>query len=266
MRRVAALALCALLVSCVPPEESNDKVKSYSEETIMGQIQARGTLIVGIPTDYPPFAIVEERETGPLTSDPEGFVVDIAELIAESLGVEAEYIAAPSDELLELVEVDRNLEPTAETPADIVFPMVPITEELVQEYTFTDPYWVGHARELEIPAALGRGRGAPGSYALRMLPNEPAPDVELLRFAYANPDAKITGEQWSTEGYGAAVRTKASTFAALASQVINEADAEGDWARFYERWLAEYFAEPAPENVPIMTVEEAAALYPIELD
>ena len=255
MRRLAALALCALLVSCVPPEESNDKVKSYSEETVMGQIQARGVLVTGIPSDYPPFAIVEEGQTGTLTSTPEGFVVDIAELIAESLGVTTEYIAMPNDDLLELVEVDRFLEPTAADPADIVFPMIPITEELVQEYTFTDPYWVGHTRQLEAPKGVGEFTEEPVDR-----------DVELLRYTYENPGVEITGEQQSTEGYGAAVRTKATTFASLASQVINEADAEGDWTRFYERWLAEYFTEPTPEDVPIMTVEEAAALYPVELD
>ena len=255
MRRLTAFALCALLVSCVPPEESNDRVKSYSEETVMGQIQQRGSMVVGIPSDYPPFAIVETGEAGRLSAAPEGFVVDIAGLIAESLGVTPEFIAAPSDDLLDLVEIDRETGlPTADTPADLVFPMVPITEELVQKYTFTDPYWVGHTRELEGPAS-----GA------REVPARPDRDVELLRFAFDNPGITITGEQQSTEGYGAAVRTGASTFATLASQVINEADAEGDWATFYDRWLARYFAEPAPDDVPIMTVEEAAALYPTEL-
>ena len=246
-----AIVLCALaLASCVPPEESNDRIKRYDpEDSIMGEIQGRGVLRIGIPSDYPPFAIVEDG------ADPEGFVVDMATLIADALGVDTEFIAAPSDDLLPLVEVDKDGEPAASEPADIVFPMVPITETLVQSHTFTDPYWIGHTRDIEGPPE-------PESELL----SSPAPDVELLKIAYENPGVKITGEQQSTEGYGAAVRTGAVTFATLASQVINEADAEGDWSSSYEKWLAGYFADPAPDDVPIMTVEEAAALYPAELE
>jgi ABC-type amino acid transport substrate-binding protein len=239
-----------LLASCVPAEESNDRIKRYDpEDSIMGEIQERGAMRIGIPSDYPPFAIVEDG------AEPEGFVVDMGTLIAEALGVEAEFVAVPSTELLDLVEVDRNSEPLAADPADIVFPMLPISEQLVQSYTFTDPFWVGHTRELEGPPAPERE-----------VMVAPARDVELLHVAYENPGLKITGEQQSTEGYGAAVRTGAVTFATLASQVINEADAEGDWSAFYERWLAKYFADPAPDDIPIMTVEEAAALYPSDLD
>jgi hypothetical protein len=50
------------------------------------------------------------------------------------------------------------------------------------------------------------------------------------------------------------------------SQVFNEADAEGDWSRSYDEWMADYFVDPDPAGVPIMSVEDAAALYPAELD
>lgn len=243
-RSLALAALIVLLGACVPPEESNDEIKRYDPETsLMGQIQARGVMRIGIPSDHPPWAIVE----GDL-EEPEGFVVDMGTLAAEALGVTAELIPAPNDELLALVELDVD-DPEAETAADLVFPMIPITEELVRSNTFTDPYWVGHTR------ALSDGSREVAS----------GPDVELLARAFGT-DLEIVGEQQSTEGYGAAVRTGASTFATIVSQVFNEADAEGDWSRFYERWVAEYFAEPAPEDVPIMTVEDAAALYPADLD
>lgn len=241
-------AVCALvvLVACVPPEESNDRIKTYDhEENLMGVIQERGVMRIGVPSDYPPFAIVEGAGIS-------GFVIELGTLAAEALGVEPQFIPAPNRVLLDLVYVDPE-DPQVETDADLVFPMIPITEELVQEWTFTDPYWVGHRRELE-----GSGDEVP-------IANFPAYDVELLTVAYRNPGLKITGEQHSTEGYGAAVRTGAVTFATLVSQVFNEADAEGDWTRFYNEWLAGYFAEPAPENVPIMTVEDAAALYPTDL-
>lgn len=247
-KRILVIA-CALslLAGCVPPEESNDRIKRYDpEENIMGVIQERGVMRIGVPSDYPPFAIVEGASA-------EGFVVELGILAAEALGVDPLFIPAPNRVLLDLVYVDPD-DPEVETDADLVFPMIPITEELVQEWTFTDPYWVGHRRDLE----------GPGDEAA--IDNFPAYDVELLRVAYRTPGLKITGEEHSTEGYGAAVRTGAATFATLVSQVFNEADAEGDWTRFYNEWLADYFAEPEPDNVPIMTVEDAAALYPTDLE
>jgi ABC-type amino acid transport substrate-binding protein len=245
-RVVVVVCALALLGACVPPEESNDRVKRYDpEENLMGQIQDRGVLRIGIPSDYPPFAIVEEGK------EPEGFLIGFGVLAAESLGVEAEFHPYPNDELLGLI-ADNPKKCARETEVDLVFPMEPITEELIQSYTFTDPYWVGHTREVEGPSQS------------KQLISPPAPDVDLLKVAFENPGVKVTGEEQSTEGYGAASRCGTTTFGTLISQVFNEADAEGDWSEFYEEWLADYFAEPDPANVPIMSVEDAAALYPAE--
>ena len=256
-RLLAITCALVLLGACVPPEESNDKIKRYDpEENVMGQIQARGVMRIGIPTDRPPFAIVEPGE------EPQGFLVDLGTLAAEALGVEPEFVPAPNEDLLDLVYgwsvpptgptvVGGAPECTGETSeADLVFPLVPITEELITTYTFTDPFWVGHTRSLVANVAeVGRG-----------------PDVELLGRAYEDPRLKVGGEEQSTEGYGAASRCGTTTFGAVMSQVINEADAEGDWTRSYETWLADLFVDPAPDEVPIMTVEDAAALYPTEFD
>lgn len=242
-RTAALLCALALVTACVPPEESNDRIRTYDpEQNIMGEIQQRGVMRIGLPSDFPPFAILD-GET------PEGFLVDVGQLIADALGVQPEFVAAPSDELLAMVSVDAD-DPEGETEADLVFPMTPITERLVKGFTFADPYWVGHTREI----VAGEDVGMTG------------PDVVLLRHAYRSPGTKIGGEQHSTEGYGAAVRTGTTTFANIVSQVVNEADAEGDWSRFYERWLAQYFADADPERVPIMSVEDAAALHPVELE
>ncbi len=241
---VSFVCLLVIMVGCVPAEESNDKIKRYDpEENIMGQIQARGVMRIGIPSDHPPFAIVEEG------AEPRGFVVELGTLAAEALGVEPEFLAAPSAELLEMIRLDPE-DCGAETDLDLAFPMVPITEKLITSFTFTDPYWIGHTRSLlEDGTEIDRG-----------------PDVELLARAYEDPSLEVGGEQQSTEGYGAASRCGTTTFGSVVSQVINEADAEGNWTASYETWLADLFAEPAPDKVPIMTVEDAAALYPAELD
>lgn len=248
LKALVATACALLCASCVPPEESNDRIVRYQPtKTIMGAIQAAGVLRVGLPEASPPWALEG--------AEPDGFLVDLAELVADSLGVEAEYKTASSVELMELVHVtdqelrdDDGVLELADAEVDIAFPLFPITEQLVLRRTMTDPYWVGHTRTLESAdetMAVGR-------------------DVQLAIQAYDSQGAVIGGPQDSTEGYGAVVRTGASTFATLVSQVFNEADAEGDWERFYSEWLGGYFAEEEPP-IPIMTVEDAAALFPASI-
>ena len=248
MPRALAILFCAaFLTACVPAEESNDRIVRYQPgKTIMGSIQEARVLRVGLPEAAPPWAL-----EGP---EPEGFLVDLAELVAASLGVEAEYSIAPSVELMEMVHVtdeeladDDGVLELADAEVDIAFPLFPISERLVLRRTISDPYWVGHARELVVNnETITTG-----------------PDVVLAIEASRTAGAVIDGPQHSTEGYGAVVRTGASTFATLVSQVFNEADAEGDWERFYDEWLSDLFADAEPP-IPIMSVEDAAALFPAE--
>jgi hypothetical protein len=240
--RIALLAALLAGGACVPAEESNDRVLRYDpEKTIMGQIQERGVLRVGVQ-EHCPFS-------QPSDGGPEGFVVDLARLVADSLGVEAEFAVADSVDLMSMVHVPED-EPDAETELDIAFPMFPITQNLIERATFADPYWVGHSRQLVDSQGQIVAEG---------------PDVWLLDAACSADGLMIDGPSDSTVGYGAVVRTGASTFATLVSQVTNEADVEGDWTRSYERWLADYFAEPESDKVPILSVEDAAALWPTGL-
>lgn len=242
-----ALALVALVPACVPPEEDNDRVVRYqADKTVMGAIQEAGVLRVGLPTAFEPWAI----EGAP----PEGFLVELSELVADALGVRAAYMFMESDELLDAIHVTRaELEDDggsielADAEVDLAFPMEPITEALATSRTLSDPYWVGHSRTLEVEGqALAQGH-----------------DVMLVRQAYEEGRGIVTGPQDSTEGYGAAVRTGATAMGSIVSQVFNEADGEGHWALFFEEWLAHYFEDPEPP-IPIMTVEDAAALHPAD--
>lgn len=248
MSRALAAFVLALFVSCVPTEESNDRIVRYQPgKTIMGSIQAAGVLRVGLPEDSPPWAL--DR------SEPEGFLVDLARLVADSLGVSVEYSTASSVELMEMAHVtdaelrdDEGTLELADAEVDIAFPLFPISESLVLRRTISDPYWVGHTRELMVGnETIATGR-----------------DVLLAIEASRTKGAVIDGPRHSTEGYGAVVRTGTSAFATLVSQVFNEADAEGEWERFYNEWLAELFADTEPP-IPFMSVEDAAALHPAAL-
>lgn len=247
--RALALALVAVAPACVPPEESNDRVAGYNpDRTVMGAIQEAGVLRVGLPAEFEPWAIPAAR--------PEGFLVDMSELVAQALGVEADYSFLPSDELLEAAHVtpeeaadDGGVLELDDAEVDLAFPMVPITEALATTRTLSDPYWVGHSRSLEVAGqVVAEGR-----------------DVVLVTAAYERGEGLVTGPQESTEGYGAAVRTGATAMATIVSQVFNEAESEGDWIVFYEHRLAHYF-EAAEPPVPALTVEDAAALHPAALE
>ena len=102
-------------------------VPALAEEAdALKKIQERGTLIVGMEGNWSPWTYHDEK-TGELT----GLEVDIANLIAEGLGVKADFQEAPWDALLAGVDAGR---------FDIICNGVGYTEERAKSYSFTTPY------------------------------------------------------------------------------------------------------------------------------
>ncbi|MBP5729018.1 MAG: transporter substrate-binding domain-containing protein [Clostridia bacterium] len=116
MKKILAvvLALLMLAASAALAEEPLEAIKS------------KGTLVVGMEGNWSPWTYHDEK-TGELT----GLEVDIANLIAEGLGVTAEFKEAPWDALLAGVNAGR---------FDIICNGVGYTEERAQSYNFTTPY------------------------------------------------------------------------------------------------------------------------------
>ena len=96
------------------------------EADALKKIQERGTLVVGMEGNWSPWTYHDEK-TGELT----GLEVDIANLIAEGLGVKADFQEAPWDALLAGVDAGR---------FDIICNGVGYTEERAKSYSFTTPY------------------------------------------------------------------------------------------------------------------------------
>ncbi len=279
----ALLLLLGLLAlgACIPPDEDNDRIVSYDEETVMGEVQAAGVLEVGVPSDLYPVA--HFNADGEL----EGFGVDLGREVAESLGVRARFITAPSAHLLSNVR-DEVL--------DVAFPSLAVTEQRVRNNAFTDPYFVGHQRLLVPPGSgIDDVDDLAGevcamvdpatSVSLEALnPNvtvvtrklcigpEPATGLDLrliqsLEWHRQREDRRghrITGDQLTTEGFAAVVVPGASAWVDYVDAVFDEHKAEGRWAASYERWIEPYLG--AAGEPPDMTVEEAAALFPSDLD
>lgn len=96
-----------------------------AEEDLLQRITDEGVIRIGMEGTYRPYAFHDDQDR--LV----GFEKDIADEIAERLGVKAEFIEAEWDSLIAGLDVDRY---------DIVINNVAVTEERKEKYAFTEPY------------------------------------------------------------------------------------------------------------------------------
>ena len=102
-----------------------------TQETAAGsdqldRIKSAGKIIVGIEGTYPPFTYHEAD------GSPAGIDVELAQKIAEKLGVEVEFVDGAWDSLLIGIDSGR---------FDTVINCVGITDERKEKYDFSDPYY-----------------------------------------------------------------------------------------------------------------------------
>ena len=108
-----AAGVAALLLNNAPQKRTLEEIKKS------------GKLVIGMEGNWSPWTY--HGDDGELT----GLEVDIANLIADGLGVKAEFKEAPWDALLAGVNAGR---------FDIIYNGVGYTEERAQSYSFTTPY------------------------------------------------------------------------------------------------------------------------------
>lgn len=272
MRQVALFLTAVSLVgtACVPPVE-NDKVLRFDPDlSVMGRIQEAGVMRVGISEGTGPFSAGSGAA-------PNGFTVELARDVADSLGVELEVLTGTDEELAAMV--------TSED-VDLVFPLVPITEKALLEHSFSDPYWVGYEQILTFDTAIEGaadlvGRSvcqsldpitgvpiedlAPGAEVTEVPDPADCPEVDAI----VAPDLRLFGvldsgtlldEGLSTAGYGAMVTLENRIFATYVDEQLLEAKDEGRWSDWVETFVSPLTGEdPDP---PSMELEEAAALWP----
>ena len=296
MRKLSLALLCALaLAACVSPPEDIDRVPDFDPaETLMGQIQQRGELRVGVPQDgWPPFW--SDPEGGPLTGA--GFIVALSNEIGEALGVDVDFMPMSEDYML--LTTDRGVS----RGVDIVFPPVPATEGRAKAHPFTHPYWVAHQRLLvrsdsgiespsdiegdycsildeetgldllDVTGTAGTSSDIEG--CARMLESGKveavtAPDMMLMSVwavisdcdgsCDPSPDYAIVGDDLTTAGYSAVLPFGSPGWTSFVNATWGEAEAEGRWLEYYEEWIAPFGIEL--EEAPDMTIEEAAGLFP----
>ena len=113
------LAISLLAVTALTGCGSNDN------DDQLAKIRANGKIVIAMEGNWAPWTYHDE--SGELV----GFDTEVGKLIAEKLGVEAEFVEGDWDGLFAGLETGRY---------DAVINGVEVTEERAEKYDFTDPY------------------------------------------------------------------------------------------------------------------------------
>ena len=119
MKKLIAVLLALLVLGAAA------MAAAEGEKDALARIREKGVLVIGTEGNWSPWTYHDENDV--LT----GLDVEIGRLIAEGLGVEAEFQEAPWDSLLAGVDAGR---------FDIICNGVGYTEERAKSYSFTTPY------------------------------------------------------------------------------------------------------------------------------
>lgn len=264
--------------------EAETEVEEFPEDTTMGKIQAKGELVAGTKFDVPLFGF-----NNPQTDEVEGFDPDLAQRIADELGVELVLEEAISDNRIPFL-VDGTV--------DIVASTMTITTDRDAEIDFSRPYYIAHGRILTAKdsgiesAADTAGKtvctALDSTYHLVVLP-EQMPDAEhrivdsysecfallqrgnvdamvtddviLAGFLQQDDSLHIVGEELTTDPYGIGVQNDDTEMADFVSGVLEEMFEDGSWQDLYDEWIGQYTGQDA-EDPSAVTLEDALEIYP----
>ena len=266
-------------------DDAAQQVEEYPADTTMGKIQQKGEIKVGVKYDVPLFGF-----KNPQTGEVEGFDVDMAQRVADELGVELKLVEAISDNRIPFLQKGT---------VDLVFSTMTITTDRDAEIDFSRPYYIAHGRILvpgdseiqdigdftsedTICTALG------STYETEIIPKQ-APDAKLVTpdsysecftqvqggqadalitddvilagFLQQDDTMQIVGDDLTTDPYGAGVKDKDTEFGDFVSGVIEETFEDGTWDELYEKWIGSYTGQESEDPEPF-TLEDAYKIYP----
>ena len=297
MTRTTLLCLLVLSVvaSCVPPE--TDPIRRFPADTPLGDFQRGEIMRVAIDTNWAPFG------TG-TSSDPRGFAADLGVFVAGEMGMETDLIAAASsDEVVDLVnegEADLGfaaIELTEENvrnnsltdPFFIAHQRLLVRAgsgiediedlagkrvcEVVDQTTgvsvseLVEPVDVlTKGRVQDCVESLDRGSvvaiSAQDGHLLEWLAPSRGPEASGIP---GEPAYVLVGNEETTVGWAAIASPELSGLVGHFNDSLAEAKVDGDWSRWYARWIEPRSGERDPEP-PDLSLEEAAALFPSSLE
>ncbi|HET7481890.1 MAG TPA: glutamate ABC transporter substrate-binding protein [Actinomycetota bacterium] len=261
------------------------QVEQYPADTTMGKIQDAGEIKVGVKYDVPLFGF-----KNPQTDEVEGFDVDMAQLVADKLGVDLKPVEAISDNRIPFLQ---------DGTVDLVFSTMTITVDRDAEIDFSRPYFIAHGKILT-PKDSGitgpddlNGKKvctALGSTYEGLIPDL-APDADLntvdsysecfallqngqtdalvtdnvidAGFLQQDDSLAIVGPDLTTDPYGAGVKDGDTEFADFVSGVIEDSFTDGTWQELYDKWIGKYTGEEA-DDPSAMSLKQAFKFYPCD--
>lgn len=259
--------------------------EEFPAGSTMAKLQEAGEITVGVKYDVPLFGF-----KNPQSGEVEGFDVDLAQRVADELGVELKLEEAISDNRIPYLQ---------DGTVDLVFSTMTITTDRDAEIDFSRPYYIAHGRIL-VPGDsdiadvddLGEGTtvctALDSTYETTVLP-EQAPDAEiktpdsysecfaqlqrgsvdalvtddviLAGFLQQDETMQIVGPDLTTDPYGAGVKEGDTEFADFVSGVLDETLEDGTWQELYDEWVGQYTGQEA-EDPTDWTLEDAFKEYP----
>lgn len=126
-KKISILLVFVLMMSifAVGCGGSAGETPSGDADTSLTDLQAKGTMVVGVDDQFPPMGFV--GEDGEIT----GFDIELAKLVAEKLGVEAEI--QPIDWSAKEMELNSG-------NIDVIWNGYTITADRIKQVEFTKPY------------------------------------------------------------------------------------------------------------------------------
>lgn len=127
MKKLALFATTALVAFTLAACSSSTSTSSSSstDQTLLAQIKEEGLIQIGTEGTYAPYSYHDE--SGKLV----GYDVEVAEAVAEKLGVKVEFVETKWDSMIAGLDAAR---------FDTIANQVGVTDERKEKYDFSTPY------------------------------------------------------------------------------------------------------------------------------
>ncbi len=283
----AAQVTYAKADKCEKPEQQSLEPSADESGATIGEIKARGHLIVGVDQNSYRWGYRDPNSES-ASAELEGFDIDLAHEIAdEILGDRPDNIrfrAIPTDQRIPAIRSGQ---------VDMVVRTMTISCRRLGEVAFSAPYFMTGQQVLAPRGSSVQGYdetladqricAAQGSIALDTLKKDkadgdlvpsatiadPVPNQLdcLVRLQLGEVDAVVTdgalaasqaaqdptvelkGEPFTTEYYGVAMRKDADDLVRRVNQVLEDYRGSG-WQESYDKWLSETLGEDASKSLP----------------
>lgn len=128
-RKIALLGLLTSLTLLVAGCGASSSGSSSNADSSLSDVQSKGELTIATEGTYKPFTFHEDGGSGPLT----GYDVEIAQAVADKLGVKANFQETQFDGIFAGLDAKR---------FDVIANQISINPERQQRYEFSTPYTI----------------------------------------------------------------------------------------------------------------------------